>query len=296
MTNTVPTMFWAMYYLCQYVLNFEVTPGGIYSAIDGVLYGDYGKTLLCYPMDKTTQDFTVPDGVERIVFMAYNPYLKTLTVPASVNTLGENVFTMDESLTTVTLLGTLTALPDGCFSNCTSLTNFTLPKTLVSIGASCFERTNISTIVVPNSVTSIGYNAFMQCGVKKLAIPKSAMASFKALGEQYLTSLTDFAYDGSVYIKNLNALKYDFGKIPPNLKNIYVYGTTSFEGGICSSTYHPFNVYIDASIKTITYGTNEQSSGSYKVQYFYAGPLTDLSNSCNIAAQYNPNFSKWYLG
>ncbi len=294
-TNEDSSEFWAMYYLCQYVLTFEVTPGGVYTSQDGVLFADNGKTLMCYPFSKTDSNYTVPDGVERIVFMAYNNNLKEVTVPASVKTLGENVFMRNEQMSSVTLLGTLDALPKGCFDGCESLVSFTLPSTLKSIGDTCFAYTKIPTIIVPDSVTHIGYDAFRQCSVQKLAIPKSAMESFKQLGNQTLLSLTDFAYDGSVELSKLDAIKYDFNKIAPKLANIYVYGTTSFTGGICSSTYTPFNVYIDSSVTSIGYGI-EQSSGYYAVKYYYAGPSSSLSNDCNLTPICNYSFSKWYLG
>jgi hypothetical protein len=294
-TDSTSGEFWSMYNLCSYVLAFEVTPGGIFTSDDGVLFGDYGKTLLCYPFNKTDASYTVPDGVEHIVFMAYNNNLKTVTIPASVKTLGESVFTRNEQMTTVTLLGTLNALPNACFDGCESLVNFTLPKTLKSIGSTCFAYTKIATIIVPDGVTEIGYDAFRQCGVEKLAIPSSAMPSFAQLGEQTLTSLTHFAYDGSVRLNQLDAVQYNFGKIVPKLKNIYVYGTTSFEAGICGTTYLPFNVYVDSSVKSIGYGI-EQSGGNYKVIYYYEGPSSSLSNGGGFTIQYNQSFNKWYLG
>lgn len=283
--------FWAMDYLCMYVLEFEVTPGGAFSSDNGVLYGDYGKTLLCYPSSKTDASYTVPEGVERIVYMAYNNYLKTVTLPASLKELGESVFTLDESLTTVTLLGTLTALPKGCFDGCKSLVNFTLPKTLTSIGDTCFAYTKIPTIVVPDSVTYIGYDAFRQCAVQKLAIPKSAMSSFLQLGEQYMTSLTEFAYDGSVGLSDISAIKYDFGKYPQNFSKVYIYGTTSFESGVSGNTARALTIYVDKSVSSITYGWYESTGTKYYIE------AASIEGSGNVTVSgYNASFSKWYLG
>lgn len=55
-----------------------------YVSMDGVLYNKDLTDLICYPMAKPEESYTVPDGVKTgWQFPLFNPYLKSLTVPAS---------------------------------------------------------------------------------------------------------------------------------------------------------------------------------------------------------------------
>lgn len=67
--------------------NYMVAEGNdTYSAQDGVLYRDGGKTLCLYPAGKSITSYTVRDGVERVEKMAFFECegLETATVPQSV--------------------------------------------------------------------------------------------------------------------------------------------------------------------------------------------------------------------
>ncbi|MBQ8342010.1 MAG: leucine-rich repeat domain-containing protein [Clostridia bacterium] len=282
------TVFWSLGSFGN-ILAFDANPGGYYTAADGVLFADYGKELLYYPTGKTTESYIIPDGVERVTYMADNVYLKSVTIPATVTLLGENVFRLDEELTTVTFLGSLAALPDGCFSCCEKLVNFNFPTGVTSIGVYCFERTAIPTIVIPKGVTTIGAFAFNQCKVQRLAVPSSAMASFLQLGDQLMTNLTEFAYDGSVPLKKINAV-YDYFRLNSPIEKVYIYDTTSFAGGVGNGTSTPIVVYIDKCVTSMTYGERSDQDTTYR----YEG--SSISNESGFQVFPNAIFTKWYLG
>ena len=283
-------LYWELSYW-SHIGCFEAAAGGYFTASDGVLFADYGKILYYYPESKTTENYRIPDGVQAVNYMAYNPYLKSVVIPATVTVLGEQVFRLSEALQSVTFEGSLSALPNGCFDGCESLVDFSFPEGVNSIGDNCFGSTAIKTIAVPDTVMYIGYNAFWMAKVEKLAIPSSAMASFLQLGEQEMHYLAEFAYDGSVGLADINAIKYNFGRYPQNLNKIYIYGTESFESGVTGNTARTMSVYVDKSVGSITYGWTESTGTKY---YLEASSITGAGNVS--VGGYNVTFSKWYLG
>ncbi|MBR2722431.1 MAG: leucine-rich repeat domain-containing protein [Clostridia bacterium] len=273
------------------VETFEAAENGYYSIVGGVIFADGGKILYYFPMSKQAAIYMIPEGVETVVFMAANPYLNGLYIPASVKTLGKEVFRENTALSSVTFGGSLEELPYGCFMMCESLSSLTLPTGLVRIGEYAFERVGLDTMVIPNTVTEIGYNAFYMARFAKLAIPASAMSSFSQMGYQCLDQLTEFAYDGSVRLNSLKPLNDGFQRSP--LSKIYVYGTTSFVGGI-TYTASGYTVYICDEVRTITHPggvVNESSSCTF----YYEGSKSNLSSAVSIRiAGYNHTFEKFF--
>ena len=284
--NKESTLVYELQYAFEDVASFECAPGGYFSAIDGVLFADGGKTLFCYPMNKADANYTIPDGTEKVLFMAYNLNIKSVVIPASVKELGNGAFQFNENMKSVKFEGSLDTLVDNAFNYCTSLVTFNFPKGIKAIGEYALAYTAIPTVVVPDGVTTIGYAAFYMSKIQKLAIPSSAIDSFAQLGYQCMNSLTDFAYDGSYKITKLKAIFDSFTR--DALKNIYVYGVTSFKGGITNGSRN-YTIYIDESVKTIEYD-NYEFSGN---KYYYAGSSI-TNNSSNKDLTTNASFNQWY--
>ena len=71
-------------------ISFE---GDNFTIIDGVLFTDGGKTLVCFMSDSDITEYTVPDGVESIGSYAFaGTKITALTVPDSVKEMGEYAF------------------------------------------------------------------------------------------------------------------------------------------------------------------------------------------------------------
>lgn len=126
----------------------------------------------------TITDYTGPGGtvtipstisglpVSTIGYRAFEnkTNLTQVTIPGSITSLGDSLFTFCTSLTNVTILDGLTRIELGMFSNCTNLTSITIPNSVTSIEDSgfayCISLTNIT---IPGSITHIGYEAFLEC-------------------------------------------------------------------------------------------------------------------------------------
>ncbi|MDL2295050.1 leucine-rich repeat protein, partial [Ruminococcaceae bacterium OttesenSCG-928-D13] len=122
----------------------------------------------------------------------------TLTIPASVTTIGSNAFFCCAGITglqlpatgnltvigneafwgsgisgTLTIPASVTVIGDSAFRNTGLSGTLTIPSSVTVIGDSAFEGTGLSgTLTIPASVTTIGHMAFYRCGgITGLSLP-----------------------------------------------------------------------------------------------------------------------------
>jgi uncharacterized repeat protein (TIGR02543 family) len=98
--------------------------------IDNVIFSNDGKTLLWYNKKLTQQNYTVPDGVEKIAYCAFdsNPYIEHIVLPESLKEFGGRVFADCTNLNNVIIPDGIETLYD--FQNCTSLRNIVIPSSV----------------------------------------------------------------------------------------------------------------------------------------------------------------------
>lgn len=145
-----------------------------FTSEDGVLFGDYGATLLYFPTYKKAKDYVIPDGVTKIAEGAFYGcrYLEgALTIPARITEIGTAAFRGDYGLKTLTFAGAEVpaglTVGDYAFDGhrITSIT-FAEGSLVRSIGSYAFrfgnynERKTDKAITIPASVTSVGDGAF----------------------------------------------------------------------------------------------------------------------------------------
>lgn len=94
-----------------------------------------------------------------------NRLIKTLSLPASVKTIGENAFKSCPVLTSVTFEGDgLVTIGDNAFNGAQKLAKITLPETLESIGMQAFSGARVlKSLTIPASVKTIGDYAISNC-------------------------------------------------------------------------------------------------------------------------------------
>ena len=156
-----------------------------FASEDGILYSKDKKKLICYPMAKNGDSFTLPEGVESIGSVAlYNTKLREIKFPTTLVSMGNHALSFNENiesydfsktklvgigmmafadcknLSEVLLPETLYEISGGAFINCKRLTDIKLPSKLEVVGQSAFTSTGLKKIIVPPSVTDIGYCAF----------------------------------------------------------------------------------------------------------------------------------------
>ncbi len=210
---------------------------------NGTYYADYnftgnlmykdpvsGNVTLLYAKKAYTgeEDYVVPDGVKYIADNAFsgNDYLESVTIPASVERIGDKAFYDCISLATVSIEAesNLKYIGDYAFAN-TNVTSFIIPDGVEEVGdrAFSYEReeytgqgdyhwfNRITSINIPASLTKIGEGAFEG---------NLTISSFDSSNPAYAF------VDGILYTKDM--------------KNL-----------ICCSTSAPANVVIPATCELI---------------------------------------------
>ena len=126
------------------------------------------------------ESVVIPDAVTRIGLGAYSecPNLVSVTLPASLDTISDYLFSGCTLLSNISMPNSLTHIGNYAFSRCSNLTEINLPTSLTSIGYSAFARcTGLSNVVIPNAVSYIGNSAFMGCtGLVNVTLPASLEA------------------------------------------------------------------------------------------------------------------------
>lgn len=145
----------------------------------GAIYSKDGKTLVTCAPSVSTDTFSIPDGTLSIAedgFRATN--YKTITIPPSVKTIGENAFMECYNLKEISISEGTEEIKAGTFWDCSNLKKVTLPPTVKSIGENAFlECMNLTDINIEKTI-KITAGAFEGC--EKLS--EEAKAAITATG------------------------------------------------------------------------------------------------------------------
>ena len=133
-----------------------------YDIVNGELLSSNGNLLL---MDETGT-LTIPDSVNKIgdgAFRGLNG-LKTIIIPGSVKEIGNDAFSGNLTLENVILESGVEKIGENAFKDCTSLKTFNMSNTIKSLGVYCFYNCkNLSTVNISNNITIIPGGCFECC-------------------------------------------------------------------------------------------------------------------------------------
>lgn len=149
----------------------------------------------------TLPEFVFPEGLTELpsYFYAYT-FIKEITVPAFVETMGSDMFNFSVYLTKVTFEegSKLTTMGNFAFANCPNLASLTLPETLESIGTWAFRADlSLKSVVLPYG-TSIGSYATSFWKADQTLYVRTP----KAIAYAYLAY--DFNYTASKVLSDAN--------------------------------------------------------------------------------------------
>ncbi|MCL2252622.1 MAG: leucine-rich repeat domain-containing protein [Treponema sp.] len=158
-----------------------------YTSVDGVLFNKAVTELIHFPQGKSGS-YSIPDTVTKIESYAFSNRtgLTSVTIPESVNIMGEDVFFGCSNLVSITVAPNNQnfSSADGVLFNKakTELIRFprgktgsyVIPNTVTTIAKNAFAKASgLTSVTIPSSVTSIGETAFAATGLKSLALPNS---------------------------------------------------------------------------------------------------------------------------
>ena len=172
----------------------------VYCSENGVVYSKNKDTL--YYAGTAVGAYSIPNSVVSIgPAAAARAAIASVTIPASVESIGNGAFELCEQLQTITFLGSVKEIGVGAFSGCFSLTGVTIPEGLKKIPASAFSScTDLRSVTIPKSVTTIEWGAFEACDALLDVYYAGSKADWERINiDEYNAPLIDAAihYDGS---------------------------------------------------------------------------------------------------
>jgi predicted transport protein len=222
---------------CIKLTSINVSDGNsTYTDEDGILYNKSKTTLIHYPIGKKSPSFIIPNSVKRIGNNAFtlSNSLENITIPRNVISIGYWAFYGCIRLKNITMSKYVRNIGNTAFSE-SGLTNVTIPEGVTVIEYQAFQCcTNLVSVTIPNSVRKIEKNTFSGCtNLVSVTIPNS-VTSIEMFAFQNCNSLTDLNIGKGV--TNIGAYAFSFCSSLTSLtipKNITVIDYNAFTG--CTS-------------------------------------------------------------
>lgn len=141
----------------------------------------------------------VPVGEITNRAFSYLTQLLTITLPNTIEVIGEDAFENCSNLTEIILPNKLKKIEDRAFIGCSSLSSIILPDSLLEIGSAAFAScTGLTSITLPENLNSLGGVAFRYCiNLQSVYIPES-LTSIGTATFNGCSSLTEISLPNSI--------------------------------------------------------------------------------------------------
>lgn len=196
-------------YLKSTALLISMNFAGLISAdasvrINGIDYQTSGETATVTGCDQKIQSADIPAAIQiegkdytvvNIQSRAFfNCEMNSVTIPPTVEFIGEKAFYGCKGLTELDIPNSVTVIQDNAFEKCTSIERLSISSSLSVIAERTFyECYALSSVMIPPSVSVIGKSAFYNCtSMQSLSIPTSVrqIDEFAFYGCDHLPSVT----------------------------------------------------------------------------------------------------------
>ena len=144
-----------------------------YTSTDGVLFDKKMTRLLCYPMGKKDQSYTIPLGVTSISGSSFHSCsaLRSVIIPDSVLKIGVEAFSECTNLRSVMISGTINEIGQNAFYHCEQLIDIIIPYGIQSKEIIRCYNGQVVAIDLPESLDYLGEYAFGETRVGRVIEP-----------------------------------------------------------------------------------------------------------------------------
>lgn len=189
-----------------------------------------------YSCDKLNE-IKLPEELKKIYYQSFRlcGLTGTLTIPGSVEYIGNEAFSSLSSIDTLILEDGIQCIGPGTsiFSNCESLTNISIPDSVTEIcGRTFFGCSSLNSVFLPNSVEKLGERCFSYCTRLELVT-----------GGEGLKEIENQCFALTSYYSNSKCLSFD---LPEGLE---VIGSEAFNQSLLNQGLS--SVYIPSTVKEI---------------------------------------------
>ena len=152
-------------FVCPSLTNITVDANNAYySSADGVLFNKDKTVLIQYPIEKTDNEYNVPDSVTSIVNCAFmfchNLESVTFGADSQLQSIGNKAFSQCEILASINIPNSVISIGEDAFYWCKNLKSIDIPNNVTVINDRTFTFCdNLDSIFMSDKVSSIGVAA-----------------------------------------------------------------------------------------------------------------------------------------
>ena len=157
-----------------YATYAAVAPWSTFNILDPSCYGQCGDNLY-WSYNPTSYTLTITGsgamndyllGYKSAPWLKYHDAITIVSLPDGLTTIGDYAFYTcnNAELTSITISASVTSIGESAFEGCTSLASIEIKSSECKIGKRAFQSClNLTSVTIRNSAATIGYKAFQQC-------------------------------------------------------------------------------------------------------------------------------------
>lgn len=235
---------------------------------------------------------SIPEGA-----FAYCKNLKTIKLPSTITSIGDEAFYNCQSLTNIKGLDkcNLKSIGSAAFSNCKALENLDFSKsTFTNVPSKAFNGCSaLAKITLPNTLTTIGGYALYACyGIPQLDLSNTALTTLENYALYQMRETTKFSLPNSISSIGTHAFSVSTSNgavptiLPASLKD-----KVNYKDAATSPWLNRKVMFTDENVKTIHFYGNGATIGDTEPMFVSEGSKVTLP-SCGFSKT-NYIFKGW---
>ena len=235
---------------------------------------------------------SIPEGA-----FAYCKNLKTIKLPSTITSIGDEAFYNCQSLTNIEGLDkcNLKSIGSAAFSNCKALENLDFSQsTFTDVPSKAFNGcSTLAKITLPDTLTTIGGYAFYACyGIPQLDLSNTALTTLENYALYQMRETTKFSLPDSISSIGTHAFSVSTSNgavptiLPASLKD-----KVNYKDAATSPWLNRKVMFTDENVKTIHFYGNGATIGDTEPMFVSEGSKVTLP-SCGFSKT-NYIFKGW---